>query len=253
MSKLRFAIPLLATLPLLTACGGRITVQVLAEGADAAPVDDLEVQFLPFDRDSLFVVISSQAATPEPPIPADLEEASTAERELRDMWSEAEMNWNNVRDEMRTITERLEDLDDRSREYLELFSQFGDLEDEERALNRRRQAAFDDFDDMQQVNQQRIDSVCIVIDSWEEVAFAEYGDVEADLLVALGREVMADTTDADGVASAAASGGPWWVHARLNTAAGELYWNVVVEGASPDTLRLRSGNAELRQGVRQRC
>ena len=253
MSKLRLAIPLLAILPLLAACGGGITVQVLAEGAEAGPVDDLEVQFIPFDRDSLFAAMAAQAATPEPPIPSDLEEAASRELELRDEWSAAVAEWNDVRDEMRTISERLDGLNRASRDYLELFDQFGDLEDREAALDRRRQSTFDAFDEMQQANQQRIDSICIVIDSWEEVAFAEYGDVEGDLLAALGREVTADTTDAEGVAFAGVSGGPWWIHTRTNTAAGELYWNVMVEGASPDTLRLEAGNAELRRGVRQRC
>lgn len=253
MSKLRVAIPLLAILPLLAACGSRITVQVTTDDAGAEPVNDLEVQFLPFDRDSLFAIIVGQAATPEPAIPADLEEASMAEQELRDSWSTAESSWNNVRDSMRSITTRLENLDDRSVEYRELFDRFGDLEDRERALNRQRQAAFDEFNEMQQATQQRVDSICIVIDSWEEAAFAGYGDMEDDLLMALGQEVMADTTDADGVAGASASGGPWWVHARVNTATGELYWNVMVDEASSDTLRLQPGNADLRQGVRQRC
>jgi len=253
MSKLRVAIPLLAILPLLAACGGRITVHVTTDDAASEPVNDLEVQFLPFDRDSLFAIIVGQAATPEPSIPADLEEASLTEQELRDSWSAAESSWNNVRDSMRSITTRLDNLDDRSVEYRELFDRFGDLEDRERALNRQRQAAFDEFNEMQQATQQRVDSICIVIDSWEEAAFAGYGDIEDDLLMALGREVLADTTDADGVASASASGGPWWIHARVNTAAGELYWNVMVDEAPSDTLRLQPGNADLRQGVRQRC
>ena len=253
MSKLRVAVPLLAILPLLTACGSRITVQVTADEAASEPVDDLEVQFIPFDRDSLFAVITGQAATPEPSIPADLEQASLTEQDLRDRWSTAESSWNNVRDSMRAITTQLDNLDDRSREYRELFDRFGDLEDRERALDRQRQAAFDEFNEMQLATQQRVDSICIVIDSWEEAAFAGYGDLESDLLTALGREVLADTTDADGVAWASASGGPWWVHARVNTAAGELYWNVMVDEASPDTLRLEPGNADLRQGVRQRC
>lgn len=253
MSKLRVAIPLLAILPLLAACGSRITVQVTADEAASEVVDDLEVQFLPFDRDSLFATIIAQAATPEPEIPADLEEASLTEQELRDRWSTAESSWNNVRDSMRAITTRLDNLDDRSREYRELFDRFGDLEDRERALDRQRQAAFDEFNEMQQATQQRVDSICIVIDSWEEAAFAGYGDIEDDLLMALGREVMADTTDADGVAGVSASGGPWWIHARVNTATGELYWNVMIDEATSDTLRLEPGNAELRQGVRQRC
>ncbi|MCY3700100.1 MAG: hypothetical protein OXH46_10805 [Gemmatimonadetes bacterium] len=253
MSKLRVATPLLAILPLLAACGGRITVQVTADEAAAEPVNDLEVQFIPFDRDSLFAVIVGQAATPEPAIPEDLEEASRTEQEYRDRWSTAESSWNNVRDSMRSITTQLDNLDDRSVEYRRLFDQFGDLEDREQALNRQRQAAFDEFSELQQANQQRVDSICIVIDSWEEAAFAGYGDMEDDLLMALGQQVMADTTDADGVAWASASGGPWWIHARVSTAAGELYWNVMVDEASGDTLRLVPGNAELRQGVRQRC
>lgn len=253
MSKLRLAIPVLATLPLLTACGSRVTVQVAVDEAAAEAADDLEVQFLPFDRDSLFAAIMADAASPEPEIPADLEQASVTERELRDEWSAAESEWNNVRDEMRNINTRLESLDQRSREYRELFEQFGNLESRERALDRQRQAAFDAFNEMQQATQQRIDSICIVIDSWEEMAFADYGDVEADLLAALGRQTLADTTDADGVASAPISGGPWWIHTRVNTANGELYWNVMVDEAPSDTLRLVPSNADLRQGVRQRC
>lgn len=253
MSKLRVAIPLLAILPLLAACGSRITVQVTEDAAGAEPVNDVEVQFIPFDRDSLFAVIIGGAATPEPEIPADLEQASVDERELRDAWSAAESSWNNVRDSMRSITTELDNLDDRSREYRERFDLFNDLEDRERALDRQRQAAFDEFNEMQLATQQRVDSMCIVIDSWEEAAFAGYGEVEDDLLTALGQEVMADTTDAAGVAWAPAAGGPWWVHARVNTAAGELYWNVMVEEAPADTLRLGPGNADLRQGVRQRC
>lgn len=250
MSKLRVAVSLLALFPLLAACGGGLTVQVTE---DAEPADDLEIQFLPFDRDSLFATIMARAATPEPTIPADLEEASEAERGLRDEWSTAEADWNNVRDAMRSITTRLEGLDDRSREYRELFDEFGDLEDREQVLNRRRQAAFDAFNEMQQANQQRVDSICIVIDSWEEMAFAGYGDIESDLLTALGREVVTDTTDADGVATVPVSGGPWWIHTRMNTAAGELYWNLRIDEASSDTVRLDPDNADLRQGVRQRC
>ena len=253
MSKLRATTPLLAILSLLAACGGRITVQVTADEAAAEPANNLEVQFLPFDRDSLFAAIIGQAATPEPTIPEDLEQASLVEQELRDSWSTAESSWNNVRDSMRSINAQLESLDNRTREYMQLFDRFGDLEDRERALNRQRQAAFDEFNEVQLVNQQRVDSMCIVLDAWEEATFAGYGDMEDDLLRALGQEVMADTTDSDGVAWAPASGGPWWVHARVNIAAGELYWNVRVEEAPADTLRLVPGNAELRQGVRQRC
>ncbi len=247
MLKSRLAISFLALLPLVTACGGGITVQVLADGADAEPIDDLEVQFLPFDRDSLFAVVAAQASSPEPQVPAALQQAADSAATLQAIWSAVQADWNGLRDSLRTINEQLGTLDRRSVEYRRLFDQFGAMESRERSLDRQRQSAFDAFTGLQAVTQTQLDSIRIVIESWEEVAFANYGDIEGDLLNDLGRRIAIDTTNADGVASAAVSGGPWWVYTRVNVTDGELYWNVVVQGASSDTLHLQRGNAELRR------
>ena len=52
----------------LSACGGgEVTIQVLGEAdGQPVPVPDLAVSFLPYDRDSVFEALASQAAQPEP-------------------------------------------------------------------------------------------------------------------------------------------------------------------------------------------
>jgi len=247
MQKSRLAIPFLALIPLVAACGGDITVQVLMDGADAPqPVDDVEIQFLPFDRDSLFAELAAQASDPEPQVPADLRLAADSVLALQDGWRTTEGRWNEVRDSLRTLSDRLSGLDPRGREYRELFDQFGGMESRERSLNRQRQEAFDEFTNLQQATQARLDSVRVVIQSWEDVAFSGYTDAEATLLTDLGREVVYDTTDADGYARASMSKGDWWVYARVRVPSGELYWNVLTQVGAVDTLRLEPGNAERR-------
>jgi len=247
MQKSRLAIPFLALVPLVAACGGDLTVQVLMDGADAPqPVDDVEVQFLPFDRDSLFASLAAQASEPEPHVPADLRQAADSVLTLQEEWRTTESRWNEVRDSLRNLSDRLQGLDPRSRDYRQLFDQFGGMESRERSLNRQRQAAFDEFTSLQQATQARLDSVRVVIQSWEDVAFADFPDVEVALLDEIGREVVYDTTDADGYARAKLSKGNWWVYARVRVPSGELYWNVLTQVGAVDTLRLEPANAERR-------
>lgn len=246
MQKSRLAIPFLVVTPLFVACGSQTTVQVLMDGADAPrPVADQEVQFLPFDRDSLFEAIAADASSPEPQVPADLREAADSVLVLQETWRVEEASWNEVRDSLRGLSDRLQGLDSRSREYRELFDGFGAMEGRERSLNRRRQSSFDVFTGLQQATQARLDSVRAVIEAWESVAFENYVDIEAGILSDLGREIAYDTTDAGGYLTTSLSGGIWWVHSRVRVPSGELYWNVRTDG-SVDTLRLEPANAERR-------
>ena len=61
-----------------------------------------------------------------------------------------------------------------------------------------------------------------------------------------GRQIFYDTTDAAGAATQSLPGGTWFIHTRLSLPFSELYWNVPVDPASTDTLRLTRGNAEER-------
>jgi len=247
MPKSRLAILLLSLAPMLAACGSSLTVEVLTElGEEAAPVENLEVQFLPFDRDSLFEALAGRASEPEPQVPTELQAQFDSVQALQTTWRDAESRWNEVRDSLRQLSQRLEGLDRRSRDYRQLFDAFGPLEQRERALNRQRQQSFETFTALQQATQTRLDSVRAVIQSWEDVAFAEYADLRDDLLESLGREIVFDTTNAQGTVTRKLPGGAWWVHARVAVPSGELYWNVPTDPSATDTLRLTPENAERR-------
>ncbi len=235
-------------LVLTTACGGsELSVQVLSDGADAAvPVSDLPVTFLPFDRDSLFAVLTDEAPSGEPMVPEDLTATFARISQLQETWSAAEAEWAETRDQLQRLSGELQSLDRRSREYRERFDRFNDLEASERRLDREKQDAFNAFDSLQRTALARADSVRAVIAAWEDVAFARYGEREAEILAALGAEILEDTTDATGTVSRRLGGGDWWVHARVTTAAGERYWNVLVGPGVGDTLRLDASNGEDR-------
>ncbi len=244
MSKSRIAILALVLTPLTAACGSSLTVEVYTEaGDDVSAVGALEVQFIPFDRDSLFEALSAQAATPEPQVPADVRAAFDSVLVLQATWRQAETSWNETRDSLRSLSDRLSGLDPRAGEYRQLFERFNSMEGRERSLNGQRQTVFDTFTGLQQATQERLDSVRIVIDAWENEAFAEYVDIEAELLDALGREIMMDTTDVDGRITRSLPGGNWWIHARVAVPSGELYWNILTDPGTTDTLRLEPGNA----------
>lgn len=245
MVKSRLALFSLMLSPLLAACGTSVTVEVTTEGAEGVtPVANLEVQFLPYDRDSLFSALAQQADTPEPQVPEAIRARLDSVQTLQATWRQAESEWNDARENLRQLSERLQSLDRRSREYREAFDQFNGLERQERAADQRRQAAFDAFTALQSVTQAQLDSVRAVIQSWEDVAFADFIDIEADLLDALGQDVVFDTTDANGMVTRSIGGGDWWIHTRVAAPSGELYWNVPVAGA--DTVRLTPDNAERR-------
>lgn len=245
MLNKRLAIPTFAAASLLfTACGGGdITLQVLTEGADELqPVGDLPVEFLPFDRDSLFAALAATAGEPEPQVPAQLRQEFDSVLVLQETWRVTEGRWNEVRDSLRELSDRMRRMDQRAREYRPLFERFNAMEGREASLNRQRANAFDAFTSLQETNQQRMDSVRAVIEAWEDIAFQDYADIEADLLESLGMEIAYDTTDATGSLTRRLPGGAWWVHARVAIPAGELYWNVPTDAAT-DTLRLTPENA----------
>ena len=58
----------------LAGCGGSpVTIEVAADGpAGPVPQANTEVRLFPFDRDSVFDVLDSQASTPKPEVSADM-------------------------------------------------------------------------------------------------------------------------------------------------------------------------------------
>lgn len=225
------------------ACGSSVTVEVTTEGADGPqPQANLPLEFLPFDRDSVFDVLDSQAETPRPQMSEDLEAASQRVTNLQADWREKENAWSEARDSLRQLRDRLDQIDARDPDYRRLYDQFGQLENQERRLDRERKAAFDSFTTAQEQVSARQDSFKIVRDAWADEAYAGYYDIETELLD--GREIITDTTNAQGLATVSVPGGDWWVTTRTPVPRGEMYWNVKIPDV--DTLRLDASNGELR-------
>jgi hypothetical protein len=239
-----FAAPFLAACP-----GNEVTVQVLTEAGEEGnlrPVANHVIQFLPYDRDSVFEALAERAETPEPPIPEDLQVAFDSVANLQERWRQLEDQWSETREELRGISNRLQGVDPRAREYRQLFERFNQLEARERQLNRQRTQAFERFDELQRQTLERADSVRAVREAWEDVAFRDYNSVVDSIMDARGMEVRHDTTNADGFKTVRLRGSPWWVHSRISVPFGELYWNVPIDPAEVDTLRLSPENADRR-------
>jgi len=166
--------------------------------------------------------------------------------QLQSTWRATEDAWANARDSLQGLSERLQNMDTRSREYRQLYEGFNSLEGRVARLDRENKAAFAAFDSLQQGMQRKADSMRVVKDAWEDEAFANYFDVVEEVEEARGAVAIEDTTDADGLATQKLSGQPWYVTARLPTQFGDLYWNVQIDPAGPDTLRLTPELAERR-------
>lgn len=241
----RITAALLAVVALTaTACGSSVTVEVVTEGPDGEPQPqaNLPVDFLPFDRDSVFDALDAAAETPRPEMGEELQAASDRVLNLQAEWREAEAEWTETREELRDLRERLDQIDPRDPDYRALYDRFGQLEGREAQLDRQRKAAFDSFTAAQDEVSARLDSFRVVLETWESDAYSGYYDIEMELLD--GGEVIADTTNDEGRATVSLPGGEWWVTTRAPVLEGELYWNVPIPNT--DTLRLDESNGVVR-------
>lgn len=224
-------------------CGSSLTVEVTTEGDEGPqPQANVPVELLPFDRDSVFNALDEQAENPRPEMSDELQAASDRVSSLQEEWRSKEAEWSETREELRALRARLDEMGSRSPGYREAFQQFEQMERTERRLNRERQAAFDSFTTAQNQVSTRLDSFRVVRETWADAAYADYFDIKTELLG--GEELIADTTNAQGLATVSLPAGDWWAYARVPVPEGEMYWNVPVP--ETDTLRLNESNGELR-------
>jgi hypothetical protein len=240
----------LVTLVALSACSRstQLAVRAASEGAEGevAGRAQLIIQALPYDRDSIFQAFAARATEPEPQPPADLIELRDSVSIARERWTEAEAAWNEMRSELQSLSERMQNMDRASREYASLFSRFDELDSQVGRLDRTKTRYFDAFTGLQGTYRARADSFNAVLQAWEERAFVDYGEVRDSLVEVLG-EVLEDTTDGSGWAFFSVPRGTWWIHTRTVLVFEELYWNVRYESAGgADTLVIDESNAELR-------
>jgi hypothetical protein len=241
----------------VTACGpGQVAVTAeidvpdpAAEGAMVTrPIADLEIQILPFDRDLVFDSLTDAFPEPEPQIPEDLlaaqEEIAAAQAE----WNAAEATWGAGRERLQNILDQMEPLNPGEARYAVLFREFQDVEGQVARAERIKNQAFDRFTALQEGYISRRDSMRIVRDQWADEAYAATFDIFAAKVRESGREVVVDTTDAQGYALIDVPPGQWWVYAYYEQAYSELYWNlpITVERGDPIPVTLNRETAEIR-------
>ena len=254
MTRRNYGIGVVAILASLSlaACGAADVSVVVALGDDteSTPLDGVEVQILPYDRDQVFDSLEAASPTPEPEIPEDLLAAQAEIVQAQQAWLEAETRWNELRDRLQTLNDRLEGLNRGESLYRQLFAEYEDLDAEYQRTERQVGALFDTFDGLQQASIERMDSMRIVQADWGDQAFADVSVVIMAKVDAAGLDIVMDTTDASGIADFqdGVAPGMYWVHARHELPYDELYWNVpvTVSREEPLVLRLSRDNAEVR-------
>lgn len=241
----------LAGLVPLVACGGAtdltVTVTTAAEGEEARGLSQQEIRLLPYNRDSIFEVLSRQAEAPEPQPPQDLLVLRDSVSAARERWQTAETNWNEIRSELQDLSERMRGMSRSSNEYFQAFSHFEDLDAQVGRLEKDQRQAFQQFTALDSLYRARADSFSAVVRAWGDVAFEDYGQIVDSLLERSGREELWDTTGAQGWAELEVPRGNWWIYTRTELVFDELYWNVPYQSrGGADTVVLNRSNAEVR-------
>lgn len=254
----RKSLPIAMTLLLATAaCGPAkvvVTMQVDmpnpdGEGTVTQPAKDVEINMLPFDRDAVFDSLAQAYGTPEPEIPQWLQERRDSVQAARERWQGAERRWANLRDTLQKINKTMEQYSRGESQYVMLYKEFNDLDDQRAAALRQKNAYFKVFDSLQKTTVSASDSIRILRDDWADQAYASVNDVfDAKLKAAGVPRIPADTTDANGVANLQVKPGKWWVHATYDLPYSELYWNVPVDvkRGDPVQVKLTPENAKER-------
>lgn len=255
MRRSWLAVVLLGSM-LTIACGqGQIVVTAElevpnpeGEGMVVRPLADLEVQLYPFDRDLVFDSLARAFPTPEPTIPEDLLAAQEEIRVAQEEWRAAEQVWGQGRARLQEITEEMEPLARGEAQYVALYREFQDVEAQVNRAERIKDQAFARYTELFEGYRARADSMRLMQEQWADEAFADVGEAFALKLRETGREILADTTDAGGVASIQAPPGQWWVHARHELPFSELYWNIplTAERGTPVQVQLNESTAEVR-------
>jgi hypothetical protein len=256
MRRSRFAFALLGVI-FAAACGQSqvvITAEIEVanpdgEGMVVRPLADTEVELIPFDRDAIFDSLTAAYAIPEPEVPADLLEAQAAIAAAQSEWLATETQWATLRDRLQSITEEMEGMARGEARYVELFREFQDGDGQLSNVERQKDRAFQAFTGLQEGYMARADSMRLMQEQWADEAFAEFWDVFDIKQRERGRDLLADTTDAGGIAGPIeVPPGQWWVHARHELPFSVLYWNlpITVEGKEPIQVLLNRASAQVR-------
>lgn len=246
---LRFMV-LITAVSTLGACTGQVQVQAQLENTDGeiTPLRELEIMALPYDRDAVFDSLEAAHGTSAPQVPDSLVQLQAAIAAAQSEYSEAEQRWGQARDSAKTLNEELAKLNRASPQYRLMHRDFLDQEDRIRQSERTRDQAFNRFTGLQDRFRMAAQEYSTRREAWGDEAFASVDSIFMLRVEQLGREMAADTTDANGIATFTLKTGEWWIHARYELPFDELYWNepVTVTRGEPQVVQLTRATAEVR-------
>lgn len=203
-----------------------------ASGA-SAPLANLPIRLLPYDRDAIFDSLAAAAETPEPPIPPELAQQRNEVVAAQEAHAQLEARWSTMRDSLRALSESTRQMEQQGRrsspEYLQAFESFTRLEAATDRVKLQADSAFARFTQLQEATIGRSDSIRVAREIWAREAFQDFDAVVAAKVQAQGRGEVADTTDAAGRALFEVEEGQWWVYTRYTLPFQELYWNLEIE------------------------
>lgn len=256
----------MSTLILGACSGGEVVVTAALqvdgpEGSTTRPLDDIEVELLPFDRDEVFDSLAAAAETPEPEIPPDLLEAQDSIAAAEERWRSMDERWGQLRDSLQDLNTSMEAYSPAEQRYMDLFRLYNELADEVDRLETEKQQAFERFTSLSEANIEQEREVAIQRENWAADAFADVIAIFQTREREAGREIQVDTTGSaisvgvqgqPGTARfTGLKSGTWYIHARYELPFTELYWNipVEVEGGETVTVELSRENAVERPKI----
>jgi hypothetical protein len=256
MKRTRLCAAVILSLVALSACGPGEVI-VIAEvdllnpesgERELRPIDDLEIQLLPYDRDAIFDSLGAAASSPEPQMPQELVIARDSIAQARQEWQDAEAQWLALRERLQEINQEITQYNPAEAQYRVLFNEYNQSEAAYASAESRRNQAFATFERLQQQTLSEMEAFAARLRAWEDEVFSDWDAIVAARLRETRSEVLADTTDATGRADFSPAPGQWWAHGRFPVATDELYWNLPlsVERGDPIEVRLNRENAESR-------
>lgn len=233
----------MALLALAGACSTsrEVTVLVRLPNLDGieAPVPGLPVVVLSYDRDSVLDALEARAATPRPHA-AELDSLFRAFQTPYLALRQASRRFEQYRDTLQALRSALDTIARGDPAYQPRFQLFAQLSDSLHRAEQARDRARTELEEARKTFVPLSDSLRLEVRRWEATTFAGYDTIVAHLSDRLGREAVADTTDADGVATITLGPGRRWIYARawdVEDPNFEWYWNVPL---TADTLTLDS-------------
>jgi hypothetical protein len=225
---------LVIALFLLAACEKpTVNVRVVVPRLDGseAPIPDLELVALPYDRDSVLAALEAKGS-PRPHT-RELDSLFALWRTPFLRFARATFRSQQFRDSLALLRRNLDSLPRNDPAYPALYARFGALTDSLTAATDSTEPARAELDRRRKMLQPRIDSLRRLVTAWENSTFQNYDSIVTRL--AGNREPVAATTGPDGKATLTLDGDRWWIYGWAwdeGDPYSRWYWNVPVEGDS---------------------